>query len=414
MLKVMGFFIAGILVAVALLINVDTYSFFSKTFSTDIKVTAASTEDIIQDVIVDTNAQGDITIKVIGNEEWTDSKPYIYLEFSGPAAKYIPHINPFILGENPPEGNGWTRVDDTKTYELGIKPRVSLLDYSLLSDTGVTISADVTVRGFNNFIEKEPMEVTFTEKYLRDKFLSELSGISRDVIEEIDDYVKRNQREQSIVGFAAQLLSLDNWTLIPDAMAMTSERVILGANGFQSLDDRISISEREMPVAKVFFNDDQVKILDIITPRLLDYIDDLYNVIRNQLRQLADLEIEVAQQETIITEQESRIAELEKAIEDIIFEKKELERVKNEEINELQSKIEDLKRKIDNLNSSNADYRSTINILNQQIEGLQSTIDQLRTEAIDSETNDGTSAGEGIEDQPIEDEVDSEGDQGNL
>ncbi|QIB27753.1 hypothetical protein [Caloranaerobacter azorensis] len=175
-LKVIGFITTGILISMILSINMDTYSWFTSKTAYDMSVTAATTDDILEEIKIDKVNPEEIVLK----KNLIDIEPVIYFSVDGEISDYILHINPIRL----------------KTYERYIIPinvTVNLQQImDLLMKNKKRIYGTIKIKYLNEYIDEE-RNIEFTREYLLTKLLNRLGIQYLDVDNEYEkeEYLKK-------------------------------------------------------------------------------------------------------------------------------------------------------------------------------------------------------------------------------
>ncbi|KPU27472.1 hypothetical protein TR13x_05225 [Caloranaerobacter sp. TR13] len=162
-LKVMGFLTGGTLISMVLLINMDTYSWFTSKMTYNLSVTAATTEDILEKIEIKTVNPKEIVLK---KNNSINIEPVIYFSVEGEASDYILHINPIKLKNH-------------KKYTVPINVAVNLKQIIELlnkdnENNNKRVQGTIRIKYLNEFID-EKIDIEFTTKYLFKKFLERLS-----------------------------------------------------------------------------------------------------------------------------------------------------------------------------------------------------------------------------------------------
>lgn len=189
-LKVMGFITGGTLMSMILLINMDTYSWFTSKMTYDLSVTVATTEDILEKIEIETVDPKEIILK---KNNSINIEPVIYFSVEGEASDYILHINPIKLKTH-------------KKYTVPINVTVSLQQYIRLWFSSKTeIYGKIRIKYLNEFIDEE-RDIKFTKGYLLNKLYKRLdkgclkedeSEIEKQLIEVVKCIVKQTKLQSS-------------------------------------------------------------------------------------------------------------------------------------------------------------------------------------------------------------------------
>ncbi|SHH61949.1 hypothetical protein SAMN02745135_01414 [Caloranaerobacter azorensis DSM 13643] len=175
-LKVIGFITTGILISMILSINMDTYSWFTSKTAYDMSVTAATTDDILEEIEIDKVNPEEIVLK----KNLIDIEPVIYFSVDGEISDYILHINPI-------------RLKTHERYIIPINVTVNLQQImDLLMKNKKRIYGTIKIKYLNEYIDEE-RNIEFTREYLLTKLLNRLGIQYLDVDNkfEKEEYLKK-------------------------------------------------------------------------------------------------------------------------------------------------------------------------------------------------------------------------------
>ncbi|WP_427337766.1 hypothetical protein [Caloranaerobacter sp. DY30410] len=175
-LKVIGFITTGILISMILSINMDTYSWFTSKTAYDMNVTAATTDDILEEIEIEKINPEEIILK----KNLIDIEPVIYFSVEGEISEYILHINPI-------------RLKTHERYIIPINVTVNLQQImDLLMKNKKRIYGTIKIKYLNEYIDEE-RNIEFTREYLLTKLLNRLGIQYLDVDNEYEkeEYLKK-------------------------------------------------------------------------------------------------------------------------------------------------------------------------------------------------------------------------------
>jgi len=377
--RVAGLLLGSILVSAALLINLDTFSWFSSNVTSQISVTAATTEDIIKDIEIVKENKSAKAIK-FKKTEGLSYNPVIFFSIDGEASDYILHINSVEL-------------DEQGEYIVPIEPNINTSQYLKLflvpiwrwSDN--PIEGTIQVKHLNNFISEE-YKIELSRKYLSERFWEEIKRQDVDFknVENIDE-VRREVTD--IITYIAKHVSWEDEKLRED--------------GKYRMNAMTAANSMITPISRLFLTPEQNEIIDVIAPKLRPHLDGLYAIIEELSYQLNEKLAEIEQLNLQLQDQNAQIQTLqdgkimlEGKINDMTLQNEELKQYNtklNEDIvllEDIVASLEEKNKKLDRQNDSLSDGISSLssensklreeNIeLRQQIEQLQKTIDELMT-----------------------------------
>ncbi len=392
LIKSVALLTGGVIVGFAFLVNIDTHSWFTNEAMQEIKVTAATTEDIIKNIDIEKDNNGNaIAIKLI-KAEGLNYDPIIYFSVEGEAANYILHINP-------------VKLTDSEEYIIPIEPNINTIQYTkLLLPWHKNIEGTIKIKYLNEFID-EGKEISFTPKYLREKFweiidrekvksekISDPEALNEatELITLVTDSFEWEEDNKTRSMFSIDSDSIYESNLVTPNAEEDSENVNI---------ERFSV----LPNMVISLTPQQTQIISAISFNLLPHIEKLYDAINNLVALLNEKLVEIArlntkveglegkneEQKNKIEEQIIKIEELELKNQELISKNEELEN-KNLSLNEevaalskdkdaLLEEIEALDSRNSSLSSDNRDLSRENSILASEIESLRRQIDELMT-----------------------------------
>lgn len=383
-IRVASLLFGSILVSAALLINLDTFSWFSSNVTSQMSVTAATTEDIIDDIeiVKENKSAKDIKFKKV---EGLSYDPVIFFSVKGEASDYILHINPVEL-------------DKQGEYIVPIEPNINTKQYLKLFLVPIwkwennPIEGTIQVKHLNNYVSEE-YRIELSREYLSKRFLEEIrrQDVNFKDVENIDQ-VRREVAD--VITYIAKHIS---WEDDEESAIDSSSRMSIIA-----------------PISRLFLSPEQNEIIDVIAPKLRPHLNELYDTVEDLSYQLNEKLAEIEQLKLQLQERDIQIQALqdekltlEGKINDMTIYNEELQQYNtklNEDIvslDEIISSLEKKNKKLDRQNDSLSDDISILDSKNtrlseenrelkEQIEQLQKTIDELIT----SDDNNKTVPGE--------------------
>lgn len=391
-IKILGFFLTGVLVSMALLADVDTLAWFSSRVVGNLEVQAASAEDIIQEFFTESDGEKSSlnpdTI-VIKRAPGMKGKMTVYfsLENTDPdedsahgLRAYVLHINPAEIEEN---GENEVRVP----LELKFNWRDLLY---LLNDINGKTEGTLTLRYFNGFII-EQREISFDNWYLFcmgfDSLALAKSGKTMDMKK-----IKTSNREQ-LEAFMVDIMA-----------------DIAGNIKWKEVGARIETLSN--PFARIELTKEQQSIIDIVAPGLRQYVDELYSFVEDLIARLNEKIAKIEELNLQIKDMNTRIQSLNTTIDELTQKYTALEQEKvslaeeklklEEENQRLKDKIDDLKDEIDSLESKNSslndeieNLKSSNNFLEEQIKKLEEENENLKKQLEDLKNSAPSGGGSG-------------------
>lgn len=391
--------IGSVIVSVsALMINFDTFSWFTSNAKSEMSVTAATTKNIIETIEMVEEGGSCTGIRLVKNEE-LEGKPIIYFEIEGEAADYILHVNPAEL-----IGDG--------EYIVPIEPNINFAQHLKLFLVPIwrwdanPIEGTIRVKYLNGFIDEEH-EIQLTRDYLYERFWEniERQGVEFSRAGDVED------TREEVVKLITNIADFVSWEEESTTEDNTSRISIMS---FNSEDSSISSDMYITPITRLVLSLEQEDIIEVIAPKLLSHLESLYDKIEEltaflteKLEEIAELTFKVEEQEVkILTLEEeklvldSKVAEMTTQNEELSQENLELnenilllggEVISLEEDNsKLEKKNDALSDENSSLSSSNSRLSGENAQLRSQVEELQAIIDGLMT----SDDNDTTVPGE--------------------
>ncbi|HHW02263.1 MAG TPA: hypothetical protein GXX35_05580 [Thermoanaerobacterales bacterium] len=403
--KAIGFFLAGILVSMAMLADTDTMAWFSSRVVSNLQVQAASAQDIIEgfytlsDV---SNNSGENPDKIIVKKaEGLTYDPVVYFSVDGDASRYIMHINPAKL----------TRDE----IQIPIKLKINYRDLAdILGKSSIT--GKITLKYLNEFIV-DSFQITFTRGYLlaqylglQDRQLIAKYNSNFDIDRELTPYAAQvingiagNIRWHNVVE-SGRVQKLEKESAsnesVGDGMVVSTFSMTPAAMNRARMTEPVTIG-----LPKIQLTDEQQSIINVITPGLMDYIDALYGYAEDLIAQLNEKIAKIDELNLTIDGMYTQIQGLNAAVDDLTQKYAALEQEKvallqekldlEQENMKLKDKIEDLKDEIDslknkndsledkigNLESANDSLKEEIRKLQEQNENLTKEIENLKNSA---------------------------------
>lgn len=376
-------FVGGTLVAFTLLVNVDTYSWFSDQAIQRINVSSASTEDFIKDVEIINKCGSSVAIKLTKSEN-CKSNPILYFSVHGKASEYILHINPVKLNER-------------GEYIIPIEPDINVNQFlKLFVRPWTPIKGTLRIKYLNEFIDEE-YEIQLSRSYLIQRFWQ---NIERKEIKftKIDDDPESRKEVSNLITYIARHLDWDN---NQDSNAGNNVRMlssnqmsIASSNQSKEAEAQGQMEIVKSPIGKLVLSSEQVQIINTIAPKLISHLEELYSTINNFVDRLNK---KIAENDRLKLENEKlvmNIEVLEAERDNLLGENEGLEDAKNA----LEEKIKRLE--------------STIVKLNKEINRLESEL-QASAPPVDGEEGEGQTGSPGEEaNVDDEDPGSSQGDEG--
>ncbi len=340
------------MVAMALLVNPSTFSWFNARADSGLSVRADTTEDIISNFEVDRRNPENI---VVQRADGLDYDPVVYFSVTGDAADYILHINP-------------CKLEDNNRHSIKIRTDVNLAQLTdLLLHGPQVIKGTITLKHMNEYII-ESREIEFTRDYLMNRYWAEMDGIASGE-GKIASGDKEGGRISDLIVKLAGLIDWDgvseNYVKVANGPAVSNASV--GAEPYAGTDMVVN----QMPELSI--SDGQTRIVDTVVPGLMDYIGRLYRYAEDLIRQL--------------NEKIEAIIQLNADIEKLNGEKTLLEQEKqsltedNDKLKEDAAQLEDknkqLNDEIGSLKDEISGLRSRNSSLENQNDGLRGKIDEL-------------------------------------
>lgn len=253
--RTVGFVIAGIIVSMTFSYDTGTYSIFSSSTGSELRVKAAETKDIIRSFT--TNHAENPTKLQISRAEDIPYDPVIYFDIEGEAANYILHVNSIKLKKN-------------GVYEIPIEPDVNYNQYfSLYNKPYEKVEGTVRIKFLNEFINEE-VKITFDKCYLQSIFYEK---IKRKAIVEPKDPVRNRVAQLNEItepeGYVSPFGSDAASAGLLDLMLYTAKQ-----RGWQE----VKWDEGEDYISKPRLDAGQIGIIGIIAPKLAEYIDRLHGL----------------------------------------------------------------------------------------------------------------------------------------
>ncbi|MTI48868.1 MAG: hypothetical protein FH761_13570 [Firmicutes bacterium] len=318
--KTVAVLIGGALVGFILMSDIGTYSWFIGESDKEISALAASTDDIIENLEVIENSNGEKAIRFEKSQDFT-SDPIMYFSVHGEASEYILHINP-------------VKLDRFGEYTISLEPNINFIQFAkLLVRKDNLVRGKIRVKYLNEFIDEE-QDIELSKEYLISRYWE---NIKRE-----DGKFIKNEDSDEVKGQLTNLI-----TYIANHVDWSSDKK--QKTDYES--DTI-----QSPVKRILLSKYQTQIVNTIVHRLIPHLEDLYNMIdslTNSLNeQIADNDKLKAENETL--GKNIKILELEK--DELNIQKDDLKATKSN----LESKIKNLEQTIIQLSNQLQDEKTSI------------------------------------------------------
>ncbi|AOT70182.1 hypothetical protein [Geosporobacter ferrireducens] len=377
-LRVFCCLLSGLLVSMALLGMLDTYSYFSELMPRSIEVSAVSSEEILPTFEIIQKIPGEYAEIHIQGAEDLKYAPIIYftVEIGTPEKNALTNLPDYILHINPVE------LRKNQLYKIPIEPiinlpqRVELLFHELLKKE--TVNGVIRAKYLNGFIDKE-VPVSFNISYLKKCFEQQ---VRRKPIEIEDTDEKQEALQQELTEMISTVASYGNW-----------EEVRWGNSGENQLEvsiqqapallrqqekNRTALNNKSnefeavvTPITKLEIPEDQQKLLNILVPQLTTYLDEVYQTVLDLVSQLNG--------------KISEIVSLTKQIEEFV-----------EQNEELMAENEDLKQEKESLSAENKKLQEENSKLLLKVDDLQSQVYSLQNQLEISSSGGGGAASSAV------------------
>ncbi|WP_456298206.1 hypothetical protein, partial [Anaerosolibacter carboniphilus] len=387
--RVMCCLLSGLLMSMALMGTMDTYSWLSNKFTAEGEVRAVNTDSILAERSIK-EVGGNSTAILLKKQPGLGYDPVIYFSVENDAANYVLHINPIRLASNWKTNSDGTQVEEPILNEISIQPNLNMAQFmNLLFSRENTITGKIYIKYLNGFID-EGQDIIFTKQYLMDRFMEEIqrtnSQMDRGATAQSSDMqgmmneaaqVLPEEYNDEITILIKYLASQRDWQAASQTQEFLKisqsliQKKTMVAGSTDILEEMLSVEEAkaeiqgervEMPIGALSITDEQRDILDMIIPGASQYLKEVYAVVENLVVQLNEKLQEVAQLKADMKELQGK--------------------------NEAQAKeIELLNNKINDLNNENMK-------LKEKVADLESEIDHLKIQASKSS---GGSGGSGVE-----------------
>ena len=357
-LKLLSVFVVGIMISMVMLTNMDTYSWFTSAAQGSVAVSAASTADILEKYEVEIDKKGNAVSIKLQKNECCIQNPMIYFSVQGEAAKYILGINP-------------VRLETNEEYIIPIKISPNAASYINLAKTEKqNISGIIKIKYLNEFINEEK-EIQLTKEYVLTNYYADI-------------YIDSMERQAGINKMQMQTIESEEYK---DYM----DELIIYAASHRSWDDvkwiyenSLALEEEEFisnPISKAALADDQSSIIDVVAPKLREYIDKLYSIVEDLVKLLNEKLIEIKDLTMKILVLEEQNTWLEKEKKELITQNEELI-AKLSEMEQENASIaadnENLKQTLEGLENQKADLEAEITKLSNQSSSSGAEADALR------------------------------------
>lgn len=393
LLRSVALLAGGALVGFAFLINIDTHSWFTSKAMQEVKVTAATTSDILEHFAIEKDSKGNAIAIEIRKKENLDHSPILYFSVEGEAEDYVLHINP-------------VKLEQQNTYIIPIEPNINPVQWvDLTSPWKGEKTGTIKIKYLNEYINEE-MSISFTHAYLRQKLLEDINrkgvGIERisdgKALEEATDLItfisESFEWEENNKGMRMLSLESDSIYYI-ERFSIDSE-----IENIDSIEvDRFIVSSNMI----LALTPHQSQIISAISYKLLPHIERLYGTIEDLVAilneklieigilraQVEEQGIKIEEQLGKIEEQRARIEELEKKEQELTEKNEELDKENlgliddiealNKDKKSLYGDIEALASRNSTLSSENTDIARENSQLREEIDRLNRQIEELRS-----------------------------------
>lgn len=377
LLKSVALLTGGALVGFAFLINIDTHSWFTSKAMQEVKVTAATTSDIIEYFNIKEDSKGNAIAIEISKKENLDHSPILYFSVEGDALDYVLHINP-------------VKLEQQGIYEIPIEPNINPVQWvDLTSPWKGEKTGTIKIKYLNEFIDIE-MPISFTHAYLRQRLLEDINRKAVS-IEKVSDE-KALEEATELITFISESFEWEENNNEIRMFSLESDSIydIERFSIDSEIENRDSIEvERFILSSNMYLGltPNQSQIISTISFKILPHIERLYSTIENlvgilneKLIEIGILNAQVEEQEIKIEEQTEKIAELEENKQELTEKTEELDKENLElkdNIEALNKDKEDLYREIEGINSENSNLSSENIDLASENSQLRAEIDRL-------------------------------------
>ncbi len=380
--KILIITVSGVVFSTALMMNVNTNSWFTSSVEKGFEVTAASTEDIIEifEVVEGTKPPG-INIK---KTESLENNPMIYFSVTGEASQYILHINPIKLQSN-------------NTYSIPIHTNVNTIQWVKLlvraynfNSNDDYVKGKIRLKYLNEYIDEE-QDIEINVKYLINRYVSDISRskFNQSSIKDINEY--RSKLTEIIMSVAQK----NEWQ--PIEVMKDRNNSIMKDKSNESQNTLRNIDISKSPKVQYYTNEfneldlteNQSKIITSIVPGFIEYTNSLYRKIdyligelNKKIDTIAELNLEIKnlneanglleQKRLALTEQNKELSDNIKQLEE---EKGKLEKDNEElEVNKV-----GLEAQILSLSTENDSIKENLIILSTENNNLKENLVNLST-----------------------------------
>lgn len=358
-------FLSGIFISMILLGSFDTYSWFTSKVESNISVSAAGKDDILETLEIVTDKCGNtIGIKLKKNPNF-NSNPIIYFGVDGFADRFTVHIDPVELT---------TDEVVTRCIEVNATPK----QLSKIKKDQI-VTGTLQVYYGNKYIH-ETIPLQFSKQYIKwnriGNKVSSLKQYTEGIFEEMMLLADEKSWEEASWGNNS-----GNETV--KVMSLNAPKSMTKSSVFSSFAVKDTSSSVEMvknPISMLEITDEQNQLLDLVVPKLTEYIGELYSTIEDLVKQLNDKIAESAQLKLDIQDIETQKSELENEKTAIQSEYEQLIVVKDDltvELEELNEENQGLKDEIDSLEDDNKKLDRKNDNLKDEISELENKINEL-------------------------------------
>jgi len=300
--RALSYFFAGVMVSIGMVANMDTYSWFSSSMMANAIVSAATTQDIIEEIQI--TSQNPEELK-LSKKAGLDYDPVVFFELDGEIAQYILHMNPVCLN---------TDEVISIPFRFSINPDKLVLLF--LRSTDNTIKGTIRIKHLNEYIDEE-IDIEFTSDFLITKCMSEILNDTNSKTNDTSAKtysVTNSTEEDDLTKLIVYLASHKNW-----GMTETSDEI--------PTDEYDSGDGTEFNVKPFLMDEDQSMIVDVIVPGLRSYLEEVYNINQKLIEELNNKMNEISELNLSLETLSEEKAELDEKCSSIVVE---IEKLKEE------------------------------------------------------------------------------------
>ncbi|MGE4284090.1 MAG: hypothetical protein AB7G87_10260, partial [Clostridia bacterium] len=361
-IRVISVLTAGFVIAAVLLINENTFSYFSHRAEASVEVRTAAVEDIIETIDTQSDKEGNTNaIKINRTNNLQGYNPVVFFSIEGPAEEYILHIDS-------------VKLDSNQTYIIPVEPTINLYQWTKLLFSGKKkINGKIKLKYLNEYLD-ETINISFTKEYLLDRISEKIQ------VEEAEDKSEKastnNESRGQIVGLMTYMARQITWKEADvDSPEKDKKDNNRGKASIKSMDvpsrlnSLVALNEeplqkegiqmaKEQPIMETVTNEavrleltqEQTTILDVVVPQLTKYLDKTYDYIESlieqlneRIREIAGLNIRIAGLEDEVEQLEESNRDMEKAVSRLQDSNSSLKNENRDLRDEIQSLREELK-----------------------------------------------------------------------